>query len=173
MKPFPLIPLGLAMAVILTLPACRKAAEDQAAEAAGDAIAEVAVEQATGLQTHVASDGTVTLNTPHGGTATTTTGDEALPMPPDFPKDVYVPADAKVRNVLDMQGMRSLDMVSATSAAQVNAELDKAMKASGWTTQVSLGGAMQVWEKAGRNAIYTISQTEDGKTGVSVRLTAP
>jgi hypothetical protein len=136
--------LSLCLALLLALGACQKV---------GETAADVAIERATG--TSVERDGDqVTLRSADGQVAIQT-GD-SVPLPEDFPADVYLPEGYQVNSVMDLQGV---SMVSLTAPGQVSglfAAARESMQSQGWTqsmsAQHSADTAMIAFEKGADQA---------------------
>ena len=94
--------LLLSFAISACLGGCRKAA---------DAATETAIETASGNKVDVERDGDkVTYKTEEG--EMTMQGGVDLPLPADFPKDVYLPKTYAVNSVMDMGGMRMVALMA-------------------------------------------------------------
>ena len=105
---------------------------------------------------------------------------ESLPLPADFPGDVYLPADYAVNSVMDLHGV---SMVSLSAPGEVSSLFEAArdgMRAQGWTqtlsAQHSVDAAMLAFEKpadgARRGATLSFNRHNGGDqviVGVQLR----
>ena len=90
------------------------------------------------------------------GDASSRAGD-SLPLPTDFPADVYLPGEYAVNSVMDLHGV---SMVSLTAPGEVSPLFKAAragMEARGWTqtlaAQHSVDSAMLAFEKPAGGAM--------------------
>ena len=107
---------------------------------------------------------------------------DSLPLPADFPGDVYLPADYAVNSVMDLHGV---SMVSLSAPGEVSSLFEAArdgMRAQGWTqtlsAQHSVDAAMLAFEKpaegARRSATLSFNRHNGGgEVIVGVQLRAP
>ena len=131
------LPPILVAALLLALAGCQRAE---------NRLADATIERA--LQGRVAGDA-VASRTAEGGPSTR--AGESLPLPADFPGDVYLPADYAVNSVMDLHGV---SMVSLSAPGDVSTLFKAAragMQAQGWTqtlaAQHSVDAAMLAFEK--------------------------
>ena len=116
------------------------------------------------------------------GDAAFSAGDSSLPLPDNFPKDVYLPARYTVDSVLDMGGTAMVAMTAPGRVTALFADARNAMQAQGWTqtmaAQHSVDNAVLAFEKDQRNATLSFNRaqgddaTRDGVI-VSVQLREP
>jgi hypothetical protein len=151
--------LALCACLALALPSCEKAA---------DAATETAIERASGQKVDVDRDGDRLSVKTADGELNVQAG-ESLPLPNDFPQDVYLPDQYAVNSVMDMGGTR---MVSVTTRGKVAAVFDAAQQAmakAGWkqtmSMQHSIDTAMLSYEKDQRAAVLSFNKGE-GSDGV-------
>lgn len=156
--------LSLLFAVAAVLGGCHKAQ---------DAATEAAIESATGHKVDVERDGDkITYKTDEG--QMTMQGGMDLPLPPDFPKDVYLPAKYTVNSVMDMGGMSVVNMMSPQPVPELFAAAGKSMQDQGWkqvtAMQHASGNAMLAFEKEQRHVSLSFNANRQGAgTVVSVQ----
>lgn len=156
--------------VVLLATACSKSPEERLAEAA--------IESASGADVDVERDGEqVSLKTDEGEMKMS--AGESLPLPADFPRDVYLPGSYKVNSVMDMGPIKAINLTTSAKVSALFAEAGPAMKAQGWTQKMAIqqaaGHAMLSFEKDKRSVSlsFTESRSDDGKTVVSLQLQQP
>lgn len=159
-----LLPL-LAVGLLLPLSACQKAAEK---------MAEAALEKATGSKIDMKRDGSsMSIKTDEGEfkVAASTNG-ESVPLPDDFPKDVFLPEHSTVNSAMDMGGMKMVNLITKTPSSDVSALVQKTMEQRGWKREMAMqdaeGGATLVYSKEKRQIVYTMMKSDEG-TQVAVR----
>ena len=116
------------------------------------------------------------------GEAAFSGGHPGLPLPDDFPKDVYLPARYTVDSVLDMGGTAMVAMTAPGQVTALFADARNAMRAQGWTqtmaAQHSVDNAVLAFEKDQRNATLSFNRAHgddaprDGVV-ISVQLREP
>jgi len=116
------------------------------------------------------------------GDAAFSAGDSSLPLPDNFPKDVYLPARYTVDSVLDMGGTAMVAMTAPGRVTVLFADARNAMRTQGWTqtmaAQHSVDNAVLTFEKDQRNATLSFNRAQgddaprDGVI-VSVQLREP
>jgi len=156
---------------LLAAGACRKAAEKPA-----EKLAEAALEREMGGNAKVdIGDGTLTVKT-KDGESKMTAGDAAS-IPENFPKDVLILKDAKVKMSVQVpQGMQ-VSFESKETPDAIAQTYSREMRAKGWTSETKIdgeGGTVQTFEqeKSGRTAVVMISRSEK-ITEVVVTATSP
>lgn len=156
----------LAVGLLLPLAACQKAAEKAA---------EAAIERATGNKVDLKRDGSsMTIKTEQGeiNVATSTDG-QSVPLPADFPKDVFLPEYSSVSSAMDMGGMKMVNLMTKTSSGDVSAMVQKTMESRGWKREMAMqdadGGATLVYSKEKRQIVYQMMKGDDGGTQVAIR----
>lgn len=159
-----LLPL-LALGLLLPLTACQKAAEK---------MAEAALEKATGNKVDLKRDGSsMSIKTDEGEfkVASSVNG-ESVPLPADFPKDVFLPDHSTVNSAMDMGGMKMVNLITKTSSGDVSSLVQKTMETRGWKREMAMqdadGGATLVYSKEKRQVVYQMMKSDDG-TQVAVR----
>jgi hypothetical protein len=109
-------------------------------------------------------------------------GDAGLPLPDNFPKDVYLPARYTVDSAMDMGGTAMVAMTAPGRVTALFAEARSTMRTQGWTqtmaAQHSVDNAVLVFEKDQRNATLSFNRAQgDDAPGegvlVSVQLRDP
>ncbi|WP_149195377.1 hypothetical protein [Luteimonas suaedae] len=98
-----------------------------------------------------------------------------LPLPADFPEDVYLPPGYGIDSVLDMEGATVLSLRAAGPAGALFAETRSAMMHLGWrqtlSRQDSDGSAMLAFEKGPRAAVFSFGrEPEAGGTVIGLQL---
>lgn len=156
--------LLLAAALVLPLGACRQA---------GEATAEAAIAAASGRKVDIQRDGDRTVIKAGEGEISMSAG-EALPLPADFPKDVYLPKAYTVNSVMDMSGMRVVSVMSPGKVSGLFNDARTAMQDAGWkqnmAMQQSADNAMLSFEKAQRNAVLSFNRAQSGRDGVVISV---
>ena len=157
--------LLLSFAISACLGGCRKAA---------DAATETAIETASGNKVDVERDGDkVTYKTEEG--EMTMQGGVDLPLPADFPKDVYLPKTYAVNSVMDMGGMRMVALMAPEPVPALFNAADETMKQHGWKQVTAMqhagGNAMLAFEKEQRHVSLSFNRNRQGAgTLVSVQM---
>ncbi len=160
-----LLPL-LAIGLLLSLTACKKMSEKAT---------EVAIEKATGNKVDLAQDGGgMTINPDEGDLKVATSQDgESVPLPADFPKDVFLPQHSTVNSAMDMAGMKMVNMTTDATSADVSATIQKTMEADGWKREMAMqaaeGSATLVYSKDKRQAVYQMMKGDRGGTQIAIR----
>ena len=159
----------LLAAVLLAcaLAGCQRAAEDatdRAIERAGDG--------------HIVVDrdgNRIALKTADGDVAVT--GGDALPLPEDYPGDVYLPEGYAINSVMDLEGVDVLGLRAAGKVSDQFAAARKAMAGHGWketmAMQHSADSAMLAYEKpveGGDPRVAMLSFRDDGEGGVMLSV---
>lgn len=160
-----LLPM-LAISLLLPLTACQKAAEKAA---------EAALEKATGNKIDLKKDdGTMSIKTEQGELKVATSVDgESVPMPDDFPKDVFLPENGKVNSAMDMAGMKMVNIITSASTGELSGQVQKSMEAQGWKREMAMqseeGSATFVYSKDKRQTVYQMMKNDEGGTLVAIR----
>ena len=160
-----LLPTVVLLATLaVVLPACQRAQ---------DAAAEAALERATGTEMDIKDDGKqVTIKTDQGDLriAAADAGD-SVALPADFPADVYLPRQHRVASVMDMAGLKMVNLTSTSTLQALSAEVEKSMQAGGWKREMAMqaeGSASLMYSKDKRQAVYQLLKGDDG-TQVAIR----
>lgn len=157
--------LLLSLAITACLGGCDKAA---------DVATEAAIETASGQKVDVERDGNkVTYKTEEG--EMTMEGGVDLPLPPDFPKDIYLPKTYAVNSVMDMGGMRMVALMTREPVPALFNSASAAMKQQGWKQVTAMqhagGNAMLAFEKDKRHVSLSFNSNRQGAgTVVSVQM---
>ncbi len=109
------------------------------------------------------SQGRMTVKT-DDGELTAATG-AAAKIPEDFPKDVFVPADASVRMVSRMPNTMMVWMAVRPSPAQVCQRIGTEMATRGWEKEMSMEtdeSQSLGFKKQDRRVLYTATRDEEG-----------
>ena len=161
--------LAAAFATACLLPGCKRA---------GDALAEKAIEQASGDKVDIDRDGdTVSIKTEQGEMKIASAQDGgSVALPADFPTDVFLPEPRTVSSAMDMGGMKAVNIATGAALAQVSAEVEKSMQAQGWKREMSMqtgaDSSTLGYSKDKRQAVYQLMKAEDGSTQLAVRIGA-
>ncbi|MCD9029107.1 hypothetical protein LDO26_12945 [Luteimonas sp. BDR2-5] len=107
-------------------------------------------------------------------------GDRDLPLPADFPADVYLPGDYAIHSVMDMPGTRVVSMLAPGHVPAMSDDARQAMAGAGWTprmrVQHSADNAVLAFDKGRRSALFAFNRhrladgTSDDGVVVSVQL---
>lgn len=89
---------------------------------------------------------------------------EALPLPEDFPEDVYLPDRYAVTSVIAMHGTQVVSVTSRGKVSQLFDDARSAMEHAGWTQVMSMqhsaDNAMLSFEKGGRATVFSFNRGE-------------
>jgi uncharacterized protein YceK len=157
--------LLLSLAIAACLGGCDKAT---------GAASEGAIETASGQKVDVERDGDkVTYKTEEG--EMTMQGGVDLPLPADFPKDIYLPRTYVVSSVMDMGGMRMVALMAPQPVPALFNSATSAMEQQGWkqvtAMQHASGNAMLAFEKEKRHVSLSFNSNRQGAgTLVSVQM---
>lgn len=152
----------LAIALLLPLAACKKATE-------------TAIERAIGNKIDMDNDrGSMTIKSEEGQIKVATSQDgQGVPLPEDFPADVFLPGHSTINSAMDMADMKMVNMTTDASSGEVSAMIQKAMQAKGWKREMAMqaaeGSATLVYSKDKRQAIYQMMTGDKGGTQLAVR----
>ena len=141
---------------------------------AADAATEAAIEHASGQKVEVDRDGdSVSFKTEQG--ELNMQAGESLPLPADFPKDVWLPKTYDVNSVMDMAGVQVVSVRAQGKVSGLHADARAAMAQAGWkqtmSMQHSADNAMLSFEKAERAAVLSFNRGgSDGDVVMSVQL---
>lgn len=156
----------LAVGLLLPLTACKKLTEKAT---------EAAIEKATGNKVDLDKDGgTMTIKSDQGDFKVATSQDgQSVPLPADFPKDVFLPDHTTVNSAMDMAGMKMVNMVSKASSGDVSATIQKSMEGQGWKREMAMqaaeGSATLVYSKDKRQTVYQMMKGDNGGTQIAIR----
>ena len=159
---FPMLAVGL----LLPLTACQNAAEK---------MAEAALEKASGNKIDLKRDGdTMTIKTDEGEFKAAVSQDgESVPMPDDFPKDVFLPEKGKINSAMDMAGMKMVNIITNAPSGEISAQVQKSMEAQGWKREMAMqgeeGSATFVYSKEKRQTVYQMMKDDEGGTQIAIR----
>lgn len=133
---------------------------------------EAAISAATGHKTDIDRDGnTVTIQSDEG--AMKFSGGDNVSLPANFPKDVYLPTQYKVRSVMDMGSkLTAIQLSTGGDAGVLYGAARNAMKQQGWEEEMAMqseGGRMAAFEKGERMATLAFNE-QQGEVQVSVQL---
>ena len=158
--------LAVLIAGAVALPGCKRASE---------AIAEKAIEQASGDKVDIKQDGdTVSIKTEQGEMKVATAQDGgSVALPADFPADVYLPEPRTVSSAMDMGGMKAVNIATSVALAQVSADVEKSMQGQGWKREMSMqtgaDSSTLIYSKDQRQAVYQLMKADAGGTQLAVR----
>ena len=167
----PLLPSILVAAMLLALAGCQRAE---------NRLTEATIERAVQGRATAERDGDqAALRTADG--LSMRAGD-SLPLPADFPGDVYLPADYAVNSVMDLHGVSMVNLSAPGDVSSLFKAAREGMRAQGWTqtlaAQHSLDAAMLAFEKpadgARRSATLSFNRHNGGgEVIVGVQLRQP
>ena len=166
------LPSLLVAVALLALAGCQRA---------DNRLADATIERALQGRAAAERDGDAVASRAAEGGPSTRAG-ESLPLPADFPGDVYLPADYAANSVMDLHGV---SMVSLSAPGDVSTLFKAArdgMRAQGWTqtlaAQHSVDAAMLAFEKPAegerRGATLSFNRHNGGDqviVGVQLRQT--
>ncbi|CAN5607123.1 hypothetical protein BH23PSE2_BH23PSE2_04450 [soil metagenome] len=151
--------LPLLACAVFCLPACQQANDD-----AG----ETTRNRAGGQATEASPDGDG-FRTRAAGGAAGVQADKSLPLPADFPTDVFLPGRYQVNSVMDMGGTQVVSVTTRGKVSDVHGQAQRAMTAGGWTQTMSMqhsaDNAMLAYEKGERAVVLSFNKGE-GVDGV-------
>lgn len=134
------------------------------------------VERASGGKVEIDRKGdSVVLKTAEG--QMTVQGGDSLPLPKDFPKDVYLPDGYTINSVMDLDGVNVLGLHAPGNVPGLFADARETMVAQGWketmAMQHSVDSAMLAFEKSGgegqpRSAMLAFN--DGGEQGVTLSV---
>lgn len=155
----------LALIVLpIALAGCKKAT---------DSLTEAAIEHASNGKVKVERDGARTVIKTRDGEMAMQAG-KALPLPKDFPADVYLPGKYSINSVMDMGGMQVLSMQAPGEVAGLFADARSAMEAQGWKQTMAMqnasDNAMLSFEKDKRATVLSFNQAQDQGVTMSVQV---
>jgi len=166
------LPSILAAVALLALAGCQR---DE------DRLTQAAIERASHGRADVDRDGRqVALRAGDGGVAMR--AGESLPLPADFPADVYLPDGYAVNSVMDLQGVSMVSLSAPGELSSLFKAAREGMQAQGWTqtlsAQHSVDAAMLAFEKpadgARRSATLSFNRNNgDDRVTVGVQLRQP
>lgn len=158
--------LAMLVASVFVLPGCKRASE---------AIAEKAIEQASGDKVDIEQNGdTVSIKTEQGEMKVAAAQDGgSVTLPAGFPTDVFLPEQRTVSSAMDMGGMKAVNIATAATLAQVSADVEKTMQAQGWKREMSMqtgaDSSTLIYSKDKRQAVYQLIKADGGGTQLAVR----
>ena len=164
------LPSILVAALWLVLAGCQRAE---------DRLTDATIERATQGRVTAAREGSPVAMRSSDGGASVRAG-ESLPLPADFPSDVYLPADYAVNSVMDLHGVSMVNLSAPGSVASLFQSAREDMQAQGWTqtmaAQHSVDAAMLTFEKPAdatrRSATLSFNRNNGGEqvlVGVQLR----
>lgn len=95
-----------------------------------------------------------------------------VPIPADFPADVYLPPQRAVDGALATAEARQLQLATRLPPARLAGEIERAMQAAGWTREMAVQsgqGSLLLYRKPQRQAVYQFGPAADGLTRLAVR----
>jgi len=168
------VPIRLSIAMLLGALAlaaaasgCRQSREAFADSAGAPALAPAAI----GLAAH----DTQAAAARHGAGVAAARG-EALPLPADFPDDVYLPPGYRIDSLMDRGNLRVVSLRAPGRVSSLFEAARSSMDERGWKQALAMreGGdsAMLSYEKADRTTVLSFSNAGDdrGAVAVSVQL---
>jgi hypothetical protein len=164
----PIAVAALALVAGLSATGCQRASDAMVERASGG---QVAIERDGDTVVLKGADGQMTLQ-----------GGDALPLPKEFPRDVYLPEGYAINSVMDLQGVNVIGMQAPGKVAGLFADAREAMVAQGWketmAMQHSVDSAMLAFEKPGggsepRSAMLAFNDAGSDGVTLSVQLRTP
>lgn len=143
--------LLVALLAATTLAGCQKTQE---------AMADSTTARAGGVQLQAAHDGGgIPLRDEHGAAALRS-GD-ALPLPENFPDDVFLPDNYRINSVMNMGGTQVISLQAPGQVSGLFGAARDAMDRQGWTQQMSMQNstdtALLTYEKDKRAAVLSFN----------------
>lgn len=159
----PSLALAIVALALVALGGCRKSQES---------IADAAIERASDGKVKIDRDGDrMTIKTDQGEMAVQS--GEALPLPKDFPGDVYLPPDYRINSVMDLGGAKVLSLQADGKVSVLFDAARTAMDKQGWkqtmAMQNSTDTAMLAYEKDKRAAVLSFNENS-GDAGVTMSV---
>ena len=150
------------VAASLLLSACQKAQ---------DAAVAAAVERATGAKVDKNSQ-QVTVKTEQGVLQSTAAEEgQSVPLPANFPSDIYLPDQHRIASVMDVSGAQVINISTPAAMTAVFNTVGQNMEKSGWKREMAMqsgdGGSL-AFSKEKRNAVYYIAKNENGGTDLTI-----
>ena len=131
----------LIVVVLLALAGCHRSE---------DRLTQAAIERASHGRTDVDRDDRTARVRGSDGNLALRAG-ESLPLPSDFPADVYLPEGYAVNSVMDLQGVSVVNLSAPGELSSLFSAAREGMQAQGWTqmlsAQHSVDAAMLAFEK--------------------------
>ena len=131
-----------------------------------------AIEHATAGKVKISRDGDRVVIKGEDGELAMQHGD-ALPLPKDFPADIYLPKGYRINSVMDLGGTQVISLQAPGKVADMFGSARDAMDKQGWkqtmAMQNSTDTAMLTYEKAERAAVMSFN-SDRGEQGVSMSL---
>lgn len=110
----------------------------------------------------------------HAGEATVGHGQAMLPLPADFPEDVFLPAGYRVESLLALDGARVVKLRAPGQVAPLFDDARSSMAALGWDEQLAVvhaaDSAMASFEKGTRSTVLSLGKGERGEVVLSLQL---
>jgi hypothetical protein len=137
-----------------------------ACKRAEHAVADAAIEGVSGGKVKIARDGNRTTISTDQGEMAMQAGD-ALPLPKDFPGDVYLPRGYRVNSVMDMGGLQVISLQAQGKVAGLFADARDVMAKQGWKQTMAMQNAadtaMLSFEKEKRAAVLSFNEGQDAQ----------
>ncbi len=151
-------------ALVLTLPACKKAR---------DAAVNAALERATGAKVERNGD-EVTIATEQGTLrATTDDGSGSIALPASFPKDIQLPGAYKVASVMELGGSQVVTLKTPEATAALFNAISSGMEGKGWKRELAAqtgdGGTLG-FSKDNLRVVYYIAKNEAGGSDLNINV---
>ena len=157
--------LPAAALVLLAIPlaGCQKAQQ---------MVTDSAIEHASAGKVKISRDGDRVVIKGEGGELSMQHGD-ALPLPKDFPADIYLPKDYRINSVMDMDDTQVVSLQAPGKVVDMFGNARDAMDKQGWkqtmAMQNSTDTAMLTYEKEERAAVMSFN-SDRGEQGVTMSL---
>jgi len=155
------------LSVFLLLGALALAASVSGCRQPREALADSALEPATlGLSAHAVA--------PRRTGATPAARDEALPLPADFPDDVYLPPGYRIDSLMDRGDLRVVSLRAPGRVAALFEAARSSMDERGWKQTLAMreagNSAMLSYEKADRTTVLSFNDSGDGRDAVAISV---
>ncbi|MFA6512189.1 MAG: hypothetical protein WCV86_03645 [Patescibacteria group bacterium] len=95
-------------------------------------------------------------------------------LPSDFPNDVYIPDDAEILAVANIEvGAYTVSMTSDRDVADLRQDYETQQSSDGWVigSTITVGeGVSLIWEKNDRMMSVNIIESDDGTTAIGLSV---
>jgi len=99
---------------------------------------------------------------------------EALPLPADFPDDVYLPPGYRIDSLMDRGDLRVVSLRAPGQVAALFEAARSSMGERGWKQTLAMreagDSAMLSYEKANRTTVLSFNESGDGRDAVAISV---